>query len=75
MVNILENIRDREKDMARKEVDLSKMIDPLKDDVTQSYVVGFEATMEQAAIVHPSVDFSELSPCKAMVDGKLIEES
>jgi len=75
MVNILEKMGDQEEEMDCKEVELSKIIDTLKDDVTQAYVVGFEAAMEQATIVHPSLNFSELSPCKAVVDGKLIGES
>lgn len=40
-VNMLEKkMGDREQEMARKEAELQKMIDTLKDYVTQSYVVG-----------------------------------
>jgi len=43
-------------------------------DVAQSYLVGFEATIEQARIVHPTLDFLELGPVKTMVDDQLRED-
>jgi len=58
-----------------KEKEFCKMVDSFKDDATQSYIVGFETALEQAAIVHPIVDFSELNPGKIIVDGKLVEDS
>jgi len=33
--------------------------------------VGFEAALEQAAVVHPSMDLSKLDLGKTMVDGQL----
>jgi len=51
------------------------MVDSLKDNTTQSYIVVFETALEQAALVHPTVDFSELNPCKSIIDGKLIGDS
>jgi len=57
-VNILEKkMGEREEEMAYKETEFSKSINTLKDDATQSYIVGFEAVMEQAALVHPSMNF------------------
>jgi len=60
------DINDLKDNFARKEVDLSKTIDALKEDVGSSYVIGFEASMEQVAIIDPSVDLLEINPCKAM---------
>jgi len=59
----------------RKENEFWKMVDSLKDNTTQSYIVVFETALEQAALVHPTVDFSELNPCKSIIDGKLIGDS
>jgi len=63
------------KEITCKEGEFSKVVDSLKDDVTQSLIVGFEIALEQAAIVHPTVDFSKLNPCKRIVDGKLVDDS
>ncbi|KAL9277805.1 hypothetical protein ACSQ67_024969 [Phaseolus vulgaris] len=59
-INMHERVKQMEKDIndlkdnfARKEVDSSKTIDALKEDVGSSYVIGFEASMEQVAIIHP----------------------
>jgi len=51
-------ISDLNEGTTRKEVDLSKTIDALKDDVASSYVVGFKAALEQATIIHPIIDLS-----------------
>lgn len=64
----------QEEEIAYKETKFSKTINTVKDDATQSYIVGFEAAMEQVALLHPSVDFSEFSPCKSVVNGKLFGE-
>jgi len=53
-----------EEEMARKEAELSKTINTLKDDATQPYIVSFDGAMEQVAIVHPSMDFSTPSHAK-----------
>jgi len=39
---------------------------------TNSYWVGFEAALEQTTILHPTIDLSEVNPCKEVVDGKLV---
>jgi len=54
--------------------DLTKATKSFKQDVAQAYLVGFEAALEQAAAVHPTLDFSELGPGKIMVDGQLRED-
>jgi len=38
--------KEREKEMKRKENKLSKMVDSLTDDASQSYIVGFENALE-----------------------------
>jgi len=45
-----------------------------KLDTAQSYLVGFEAAIEQASGLHPEIDYSELDPCKTVVDGQLRDE-
>ena len=72
-VEILE--KKMAEEITRKENEFSKMVDTLKDDAAQSYIVDFEVALEQATLVHPPVDFSELIPCKTIVDGKLIGDS
>ena len=47
------------------------MVNSLKDDATQSYLVRFKTTLEQATVVHPIVEVSELDPGKTIIDGKL----
>ena len=51
------------------------MVNSLKDDATQSFIVGFETALEQTTIVYPTVDFSEQNSCKSIVFGKLVEDS
>jgi len=60
-------MKEMEKDMMRKEGEFSKVVDSLKDDATQSFIVRFETALKQAVIVHPTVDFSELNPCKRIM--------
>jgi len=62
-------------EITRKEGEITKMVDSLKDDTTQSFIAGFETALEQASSFHPTVDFIELNPCKSIVDGKLVEDS
>jgi len=52
----------------------SKTTDSHKQDVGQSYLVGFEAVVEQATTLHPSLDFTELGPGKIVVDGQLRDD-
>jgi len=63
---------DLKKEVTRKGEDLVKATDSFKQDSAQSYLVGFEAALEQAAVVHPTIDFLELDPSKIMVNGKLV---
>ncbi|KAL9328128.1 hypothetical protein ACSQ67_003131 [Phaseolus vulgaris] len=51
-------IEDLKKEQSRKVEELSKAIDSFKEDATQSYLIGFEVTLEQAVVVHPTIDFS-----------------
>ena len=59
-----------ENEMACKETEFSS--NTLKDNVTHFYIVGFEAAMEQATFVHPSVDFFELSSTNRYSTGSLL---
>ena len=54
--------------MICKEEDFTWVIDSFKEDDTQFYLVGFEIALEQAAIVHPTIDFSELDPGKTVLE-------
>jgi len=49
-------------------------VEVYKGEAAQALLVGFEVAVEQASSVHPSLDFSQLGPCKRIVKGKLIEE-
>jgi len=51
-----------------------KATDSFKQDADQSYLVGFEEALEQTSTLHPTLDFSELSPGKIMVDGQLRDD-
>jgi len=51
--------------------DLIKATESFKQDAAQSYLVRFEATLEQIVVVHPTLDLSELDPGKIVVDGQL----
>jgi len=46
----------------------------LKNDITKSYAVGFETAMVQACVIHPGIDFSDVNPCYAVVDDKLVKD-
>jgi len=61
-------IEDLKKEMICKEEDFTWVIDSFKEDDTQFYLVGFEIALEQAAIVHPTIDFSELDPGKTVLE-------
>ena len=58
-------------ELIRKDEDFVKATDFFKQDTAQSYLVGFEAALEQAATVHPSMDLSTLDPGKTVVDSQL----
>ena len=74
--NKIEDLKkEKEVEMTHKQRKFSKVVDSLKDDATQSFIVWFETALEQAAIVHPTVDFFELNLYKSIVDGKLVEDS
>jgi len=44
------------------------VVESLKDDVAQAFVAGFETALEQAPMVHPTMDLSALDPSKIVVD-------
>jgi len=67
----LNEAKKQNKEVTRKREDLIKAIDSFKQDVAQSYLVGFEAALEQASAVHPTMDLSELDPSKIVVDSQL----
>jgi len=71
---LLAEIENLKKEMAHKEENATKTIEALKDDVTQSFLAGFETALEQATVVHPTLDLSALDLGKTMVDGQLREE-
>jgi len=48
-------IEDLKRELTRKEEDFSKDTNSFKEDVAQAYHVGFEATLEQAIVVHPAI--------------------
>jgi len=68
-------IEDLKKETTHKEEDFSKITDSFKEDATQSYLVGFEIALEQATVVHPTIDFSDLDSGKIVVDEKLVGDS
>jgi len=51
--------------------DLTKDTESFKQDVAQSYLVVFEAALEQVAVIHPTLDLSELDLGKIVVDDQL----
>ena len=63
------------RELTRKEEDFSKATNSFEEDVAQSYLVGFKATLEQTPIVHPAIVFSELDPGKIVVEGKLVGDT
>jgi len=46
----------------------------LTDDTTNSYMVGFEDPVAQAAGISPGMDFSQLDLGNTVVDGNLVDE-
>ncbi|KAL9277154.1 hypothetical protein ACSQ67_025297 [Phaseolus vulgaris] len=46
----------------------------LTDDTTNSYMVGFEDLVAQAAGISPRMDFSQLDLGNTVVDGNLVDE-
>jgi len=67
---LLSKIEELENDVSRREKDLTKARESFKQDNAQSYLVGFEAAIEQASTLHPDL-VSELGPGKTVVDGQL----
>jgi len=67
-------IEGLEKEVSCQGETLTKAIESFKQDADQSHLIGFEATLEQATIVHPTLYFSELGSSKTMVDGQLRED-
>jgi len=67
---LLTEIEELKKEVTRKGEDLIKATDSFKQDVARSYLVEFEAALEQVAVVHLTMDLSELDPVKSwlMVD-------
>jgi len=68
---LLTEVDELKNKLTCKGEDLIKAIDSFKQDASPSYLVGFEAALEQAAVVHPSMDLSELDSGKIVVDGQL----
>jgi len=48
--------------IVRREAEWVNTSESLKNDITKSYVVGFEAVVEQACVIHPEIDFSDVNP-------------
>jgi len=53
---------------------LQKKIEACKQDVAHAFLMGFEATVQQASGFHPTIDFSELGWGKTVVNDQLVEE-
>jgi len=71
---LLAKVEKLGRELTRKDDVLAKASKSLKQDVAQSYLVGFEATIKQALALHPDLDFSDLGPGKTMVDGQLRDD-
>jgi len=71
---LLSTIKELEKEVTCRGEDLTKATESFTQDATQSYLVGSEAALEQAATVHPTLDSLELCRGKTMVDGQLKED-
>jgi len=61
-------------ELARKDEEFAKENEVSKQDAAQAYLVGFEATIEEASELHPSIDYSQLGLGKTVVNGQLVEE-
>jgi len=57
--------------LARKDEYFANEAEAFKLDTAQSYLVGFEAAIEQVLGLHPEIDYTELGPGKTVVDGQL----
>jgi len=55
------------RELTRKDEDLAKTTKSFKQDVVQSYLVGFKAAVEQASTLHPTLDFLEFNPGKSLL--------
>ena len=61
-------------ELVQKDEYLTKETEACKQDAAQSYLVGFEAAIEQASGLHPEIDYSQLNPGKTVVNGQLRDE-
>jgi len=68
------DVKVREEEIALKEAEWTNTAETMKNNIVDSYAVSFEAALEQVCIIHPGIDFSEVIPCNAMVDGKLVKD-
>ena len=59
---LLAEVDKLKRELTVKDETFAQTTDSFKKDVAQSYLVGFEAAVEQATTIHPSLDFTELSP-------------
>jgi len=66
---LLSKIVELENVVTRQGEDLTKAWESFKQDATQSYLIGFEETIEQASVLHFDLDYAELGPGKTVVDG------
>ncbi|ESW32997.1 hypothetical protein PHAVU_001G035000 [Phaseolus vulgaris] len=71
----IDQLKKENEDKQQKISQHETKIELLKDDVTNTFIVGFEAALEQVAAVHPSVDLSLMDPCKTVVEGKLVGDA
>jgi len=45
-----------------------------KDEISKSFVDGFNGALEQFQVVQPDIDTSVFDPFKTVVDGKIVDE-
>jgi len=69
-----DEIRELNGKIVCREAEWVNNSESLKNDITKSYGIGFEAVVEQACVIHPDIDFSDVNPCYAVVDGKLVKD-
>ncbi|ESW21786.1 hypothetical protein PHAVU_005G099000 [Phaseolus vulgaris] len=53
---------------------LDVALEAAKDEVSRSFVDGFNGAIEQFKVLQPNVDTSPLDPFKSVVDGKIVDE-
>jgi len=70
----MSQIKGLEKEVTDRGEDLTKATKSFKQDVAQSYLVGFKTALTQAAAIHPTLDFLELGRGKTVVEGQLMED-